>query len=30
MFGAADSGGLVGMVARREGGGSGEHESHYQ
>ena len=30
MFGAADCDGLVGVVARREGGGSGEHESHYQ
>ena len=30
MLGAADRDGLVGMVARREGGGSGEHESHYQ
>jgi len=30
MLGAADRDDLVGMVASREGGGSGEHESHYQ
>lgn len=29
MLGAADRDGLVGMFARREGRGSGEHEGHH-